>query len=102
LRQCLQPGRRQPEREWPMVGEIEVVLHALNRARVRYPVVGGVAVVLHRAIRLPLEKTEATVIALEDLITLKRSVARPRDLEDVTALESLREADGHTESHSDG
>jgi hypothetical protein len=52
--------------------------------------------------RLPLEKTEATVIALEDLITLKRSVARPRDLEDVTALESLREADGHTESHSDG
>jgi predicted nucleotidyltransferase len=160
-----------------MVGEIESILDALNRAGVRYLVVGGVAVVLHgylrttadldliiqldrdnvlrairtlqdhqyrprapvsaedfaeqaireqwirdkglavftlwspahpaleidlfvsepfdfdavyaRALRVPLEKTDATVIALEDLITLKRGVGRPRDLEDIAALESL-------------
>ncbi|MDE2485347.1 MAG: hypothetical protein KGL32_08920 [candidate division NC10 bacterium] len=42
-----------------------------------------------RALRVPLEKTEATVIALDDLIALKRGVGRPRDLEDITALESL-------------
>lgn len=172
-----------------MVGEIEAVLDALNRANVRYLVVGGVAVVLHgylrttadldlviqlerenvlrgmaalrdlqyrsrapvpaealadqsvrerwvrekglavfslwspahptleidvlvsepfdfdavfsRAIRVPLEKTEVTVIALEDLITLKRQVGRPRDLEDVAALESLRQAEGPGESAND-
>ncbi len=168
-----------------MVGQIEEILDALNRAGVRYLVVGGVAVVLHghlrttadldlviqlqrenvlramralseleyrprapvpaegladpdvreqwirekglavfalwspahptleidvlvsepfdfdtvysRALRVPLQKTQATVIALEDLITLKRQVGRPRDLEDVTALESLREAEGQSE-----
>lgn len=160
-----------------MVGEIESILVALNRAHVRYLIVGGVAVVLHgylrttadldliiqldrdnvlrairamqdhhyrprapvsaeefaeqqvreqwirekglavftlwspahptleidlfvaepfdfdavyaRALRVPLEKTEATVIALEDLIALKRGVGRPRDIEDIAALESL-------------
>jgi hypothetical protein len=164
-----------------MIGQIEEILDALNRADVRYLVVGGVAVVLHghlrttadldlviqlqranvlramgalgeleyrprvpvsaeafadsevrqqwirekglavfslwspahptleidlfvaepfdfdtvysRALRVPLEKTEATVIAIDDLIALKRQVGRPRDLEDVTALESLREAE---------
>jgi predicted nucleotidyltransferase len=172
-----------------MVGEIQEVLEALNRARVRYLVVGGVAVVLHgylrttadldlvvhlerenilrtmstlrglqyrprapvpaeafaaqdmrqqwlrekgltvfslwspkhptlevdlfvaepfdfdtvysRAIRVPLEKTEVTVISLEDLITLKRQVGRPRDLEDVAALESLRQAKSLGESAND-
>lgn len=161
-----------------MVGDIEAVLEALNRAKVRYLLVGGVAVVLHgylrttadldlviqlerenvlrgvaalrdlqyrprapvpaealadrvererwvrekglavfslwspahptleidvlvaepfdfeavyaRAIRVPLEKTEATVIGLEDLIAVKRRIARPRDLEDIAALESLK------------
>jgi predicted nucleotidyltransferase len=34
-----------------MVGEIEEVLEALNRAQVRYLVVGGVAVVLHGYLR---------------------------------------------------
>jgi len=34
-----------------MIGEIEAVLDALNRARVRYLVVGGVAVVLHGYLR---------------------------------------------------
>ncbi|MDE2180336.1 MAG: hypothetical protein KGJ40_05750 [candidate division NC10 bacterium] len=172
-----------------MVGEIESILDALNRARVRYLVVGGVAVVLHgylrttadldlivqldrdnvlrairalrdhdyrprapvaaeefaerqvreqwirekglavftlwspahptleidlfvsepfdfdavyaRALRVLLEKTEATVIALEDLITLKRGVGRPRDLEDITALESLTGKVEESKEHPD-
>jgi hypothetical protein len=172
-----------------MVGEIEEVLDALNRARVRYLVVGGVAVVLHghlrttadldlviqlerdnvlramsalrglqyrprapvaadafaeretreewirekglavfslwspahptlevdifvaepfdfdavhaRAIRVPLEKCEVTVIAVEDLIDLKRQVGRPRDQEDIAALESLRDEGGQPDGGGD-
>jgi hypothetical protein len=168
-----------------MIGEIEEILDAPNRARVRYLVVGGVAVVLHgylrttadldlviqlqrenvlramralgelkyrprapvpaeafaeselreqwirekglavfslwspahptleidffvaepfdfdsvysRCLRVPLENTEVTVIALDDMIALKRRVGRPRDLEDVAALESIREAEGQDE-----
>jgi hypothetical protein len=172
-----------------MVGEIEAVVEALNRAQVRYLVVGGVAVVLHgylrttadldlviqlapdnalravkalaalgyrprapvnfeafaqkeareswlrekgltvfslwspahstleidlfvsepfdfevvyaRALRVPLERSEAMVIALDDLIALKRRVNRPRDQEDVAALETLkgetRQKDGPNE-----
>ena len=49
--------------------------------------------VYSRALRVPLEKTEATVTALDDLIALKRQVGRPRDLEDIAALESLRNAE---------
>jgi predicted nucleotidyltransferase len=45
-----------------------------------------------RALRVPLERTEATVIALADLIALKRQVGRPRDQEDIAALEALRDA----------
>jgi predicted nucleotidyltransferase len=44
-----------------------------------------------RALRVPLERTEATVIGLMDLIALKKQVGRPRDQEDVAALEALRE-----------
>lgn len=172
-----------------MVGEIEGILDALNRAHVRYLVVGGVAVVLHgylrttadldliiqldrdnvlrairtlqdhhyrprapvaaekfaepqvreqwiqdkglevftlwspvhptleidlfvsepfdfdamyaRALLVPLEKTEATVIALEDLIALKRRVSRPRDLEDIAALESLADRVEEGREHPD-
>jgi hypothetical protein len=161
-----------------MIGEIEAILEALNRAQVRYLVVGGVAVVLHgylrttadldlviqlapdnarravevlttlryrprapvpfaafaerdtreswlrekgltvfslwspdhptleidlfvsepfdfdvayaRALRVPLERTEAIVVSLDDLIALKRQVGRPRDQEDVAALEALQ------------
>lgn len=177
-------------RERSMIGEIESILDALNRARVRYLVVGGVAVVLHghlrttadldlviqlerentlramralvdlqyrprapvqaeafadqetrerwiqekgltvfslwspahptleidlfisepfdfdvvysRALRVLLEKIEATVIALDDLIALKRRVGRPRDVEDVSALESLREAKGRNAESGNG
>jgi len=172
-----------------MIGEIEDILDALNRAHVRYLVVGGVAVVLHgylrttadldliiqldrdnvlrairalqdhhyrprapvsaedfaeqqarvqwirekglavfslwspahptleidlfvtepfdfnavyaRALRIPLEKTEATVIALEDLIAMKKSVARPRDIEDIAALESLADKGKESDEDSD-
>lgn len=172
-----------------MVGEIEGVLDALNRAQVRYLVVGGIAVVLHgylrttadldlivqleranvlravgalggmqyrprapvsaeafadrevreqwirekglavfslwspahptleidlfvaepfefdavysRALRVPLKRTEVTVIGLEDLIALKRQVGRPRDEEDIAALESLRDAQRQGEEGQD-
>jgi len=165
-----------------MVGEVERVAAALNRAGVRYLVVGGVAVVLHgylrttgdldlvlqlepdnleravaalkglgyrprapvaldafadaaqreswrrdkgltvfslwnptqpalevdlfvsepfdfdtvygRAVRVDLETTEATVIALEDLKAMKQRVGRPRDVEDVAALDALAERQG--------
>ncbi|PWB79646.1 MAG: hypothetical protein C3F08_06225 [Candidatus Methylomirabilota bacterium] len=172
-----------------MVGEIESILDALNRAGVRYLIVGGVAVVLHgylrttadldliiqlerdnvlkavralqdhqyrprapvsaedfaeqqireqwiqdkglevftlwspahptleldlfvsepfdfdavyaRALHVPLEKTEATVIAFDDLIALKRGVGRPRDLDDIAALESLTDKAEENTEHRD-
>lgn len=164
-----------------MIGDIEAVLEALNRAQVRYLVVGGVAVVLHgylrttadldlviqlerenvlramdalaalgyrprapvdprsfadgetrrqwvqeknlmvfslwsparpalevdvfveepfdfdkvqsRALLVPLDRIEAPVIALEDLLALKRSAGRTVDRDDVAALEALRADD---------
>jgi predicted nucleotidyltransferase len=54
-----------------------------------------------RALRVPLERTEAIVIALDDLIALKKRVGRPRDQEDVAALESLRDAKGRREEGDD-
>ena len=50
-------------------------------------------VVYARALRVPLERSEATVIALDDLIAMKRQAGRPRDQEDVAALEALRKND---------
>ena len=44
-----------------------------------------------RAIRVPLDRTTAVVIALDDLIQMKEAAARPRDIEDVKALKALRE-----------
>jgi len=43
-----------------------------------------------RSLRVPLERIEASVISLEDLIALKRGAGRPLDLEDIAALEALR------------
>ena len=54
-----------------------------------------------RALRVPLEKTEVTVIALEDLIALKRGVGRPRDLEDIAALKSLADKVEESKDHPD-
>ena len=39
---------------------------------------------------VPLTRTEATLISLDDLIALKRSAGRPVDQQDVARLESLR------------
>ena len=46
-----------------------------------------------RALRVPLQRTHASVIAREDLIAMKRSLGRPRDQEDVEALEEMGEGD---------
>ena len=42
-----------------------------------------------RALRVPLETTEATVIGARDLIALKRQAGRSQDLADIEALEEL-------------
>jgi hypothetical protein len=47
-----------------------------------------------RALRVPLETTEATVISMEDLRAMKQGVGRPRDLEDLKALDALRAGEG--------
>ncbi len=39
--------------------------------------------------------TEATFVGLDDLLHLKRSAGRPRDLEDVVGLEALRPPGSH-------
>jgi hypothetical protein len=43
-----------------------------------------------RAVVVPLDEISATVVSLDDLVELKRTSARPLDLADVEALESLR------------
>jgi hypothetical protein len=48
-----------------------------------------------RAIRAPLEGTTVSVIALDDLLVLKRAAGRDKDREDVRALEALRDAEKH-------
>ena len=45
-----------------------------------------------RALRVPLESTEARVLGLDDLIAMKQSVGRPHDQEDLEALRALRDA----------
>ena len=44
-----------------------------------------------RALRVPLDRATAPVISIEDLIQMKLSAARPRDIEDVEALRTLRD-----------
>jgi len=50
-----------------------------------------------RALRVDLETTTTTMPALADLIALKRAAGRPKDEEDIRALESIAE-----EQQSDG
>jgi len=52
-----------------------------------------------RAVRVPLDAIDATVIGLEDLIDLKAGAGRPRDQEDLEALKALRAA--HPEPEHD-
>lgn len=47
------------------------------------------AEVYARAVRVPLERTEACVIGLRDLIALKSQAGRAQDLADVEALKNL-------------
>jgi predicted nucleotidyltransferase len=44
-----------------------------------------------RAIHVPLDETTAPVVALQDLLALKRAAARPIDLADIDALTSIAE-----------
>ena len=53
-----------------------------------------------RAVRAPLESTEAPVVSIEDLIELKRAAGRPQDLQDIAALEELLRA-SHAEDAAD-
>jgi hypothetical protein len=45
--------------------------------------------IYERALRVPLERTDATVISARDLIALKRQAGRSQDLADIEALEDL-------------
>lgn len=47
-----------------------------------------------RALKVSLPQTEATVIALEDLIRMKRGTGRAKDAEDVEALVRLDQLSG--------
>ncbi len=47
-------------------------------------------VAYERAVRVDLGRAEATVVALEDLIALKREAGRPQDLADVESLTRLQ------------
>lgn len=47
--------------------------------------------VYRRALRVPLQTTEATVVSREDLVAMKRAAGRALDLDDVTALSELPE-----------
>jgi len=49
--------------------------------------------VYSRAIKVGLDACETSVIAIDDLIELKKKSGRPRDLEDIAALEAIREDD---------
>jgi hypothetical protein len=44
-----------------------------------------------RAVRVPLQEVQATVVSRDDLVAMKRAAGRPRDLEDIAALEELSE-----------
>ena len=47
-----------------------------------------------RAVRVQLSSTFATVVALEDLVALKKAAGRPVDLADIEALRALAEEEG--------
>ncbi len=50
--------------------------------------------VLDRAVHTEIEGVAVRVASLEDLISMKRAAGRPKDLQDLKALEKLRDRDG--------
>lgn len=47
-----------------------------------------------RSIRVRLDRTEVSVISLSDLIAMKRASGRALDLDDIAALEALKDGEG--------
>lgn len=47
--------------------------------------------VYRRALRVPLQDVQVTVVSREDLVTMKRAAGRARDMEDIEALLELSE-----------
>jgi hypothetical protein len=70
-----------------VVGDIERVLEALNRSQVREPF--DFDEVYESARDLQLGTTTARVVPRRLLIEMKKKAGRPRDLEDIEALEQL-------------
>lgn len=59
-------------------------------------------VAFERAVHADLGSTTALVVGLDDLLQLKRGAGRPKDLEDVRALESIaRELEGAADEEAD-
>ncbi len=97
------PGRRPPRVLWPAIARaLKVMVEDITEERrVKSRELPGFTVdlfaeepfdfesIYERALRVPLDRTEATVIGLADLIHLKRKSGRPQDLEDVRALTNL-------------
>ncbi len=53
-----------------------------------------------RALVVTLDTTDACVVGLDDLLTMKRNAARAQDIEDVRALETLRDSGGARGRHA--
>jgi hypothetical protein len=47
--------------------------------------------VYRRALRVPLQSVQATVVSRDDLVAMKRATGRARDLDDIAALSELSE-----------
>ncbi len=71
---------------------ITTILSALERAHARYVVVGGFAVILHGHLRATADLDLVIELSPENCTlqgTPVRIAARPRDLDDIAALEQI-------------
>jgi predicted nucleotidyltransferase len=67
------------------------ILDDLNGAGVRYVLIGGIALIRHGVVRAETRRVdgvEAPICSLADLVALKRSAGRERDLVDLADLEA--------------